>query len=113
MGWAANLLLQFLALGVLKAVVEPLAQATIDLPLQKVKPLIYDQLDRVLPQMMWRGSGEAVRHEIEEVVARTTGEEDERRIKRWAKQVEEGYSPVKAAEKYGNAFVCPACGRPA
>ena len=64
MRWLLDMALDFLALGVLEALVKPLARRFVQSRILAVAPLLFRQLDPLLPALLQRCSGA----ELEQVV---------------------------------------------
>ena len=66
MRWLLDLTLAFLALGVIEALVKPLARRFVQRRILAVAPVLFRQLDPLLPALLQRCSGA----ELEQVVRR-------------------------------------------
>ena len=66
MRWLLDLALAFLALGLVEAVVKPLARRVVQRRILAAAPLLFRQLDPLLPALLQRCSGA----ELEQVVRR-------------------------------------------
>ncbi len=80
MHWPLDLAVAFLALGVLEAVVKPLARRFVQRRILSVAPLLFRQLDPLLPGLLQRCSGaeleQVVRHKLETLTGESWATDD-------------------------------------
>ena len=74
MRWLLDLAVAFLALGVLEAVVKPLARRFVQRRILSVAPLLFRQLDPLLPGLLQRCSGAELEQVVRQKLEALTGE---------------------------------------
>lgn len=86
-------LLAFLFMGLTEAVIKPLAKAAIDRPLRRALPLVYEQLDSDMPNLLRTATPEVMTAKIAASIASATGHQA---TARQIEQVVQFYDPIKA-----------------
>jgi hypothetical protein len=74
MRWLLDLAIAFLALGLLEAVVKPLARRFVQRRILAVAPLLFRQLDPLLPGLLQRCSGAELEQVVRQKLETLTGE---------------------------------------
>lgn len=87
-------LIAFLVMGITEAIIKPLATATIERPLKRALPYIYERLDEEMPTLLRTADPEVMTAEIASTIAQATGNPA---TARQIDQVVALYNPIKAA----------------
>jgi hypothetical protein len=74
MCWLLDLAIAFLALGALEAVVKPLARRFVQRRILRAAPLLFRQLDPLLPGLLQRCSGAELEQVVRQKLEALTGE---------------------------------------
>lgn len=74
MRWLLDLAVAFLALGVVEALVKPLARRFVQRRILSVAPLLFRQLDPLLPALLQRCSGAELEQVVRQKLEALTGE---------------------------------------
>jgi len=74
MRWLLDLAVAFFLLGVIEALVKPLARRFVQRRILAVAPLLFRQLDPLLPGLLQRCSGAELEHVVRQKLEALTGE---------------------------------------